>query len=180
MRVVNSGFRNLKSRKLSDLPVFQNPKRASRGLKLFVDDAFRNPTIITFKQIKKFPTVKLTENFKCLEGWEVEGVVWEGVPVSSVLSMMKLNPRFQWLLFGSGNFTWQISMRTGRRKTTILATKMHGKELTSSHGGPLRLVFKGHKCYESIKSVDRITALESRAKPTAELIATSRIRKAVR
>ncbi|HKW04170.1 MAG TPA: molybdopterin-dependent oxidoreductase, partial [Nitrososphaerales archaeon] len=88
----------------------------------------------------------------------------------------RLDYRAPFFLFGSKDFTCQLSRRIAFRKTTILATKMYGKKLTPAKGGPVRLVFQGHKCYESIKSVDRIVLLGKRTKTTARSIATARIR----
>ena len=46
-----------------------------------------------------------------------------------------------------------------------------------SEGGPLRLVFEGHDCYESVKSVDRIVACTDPSEGTAERIAKERLEK---
>lgn len=164
-------------KEVDHLPVFPNTERMSRDLRLFAGNERENPTIISLKDIEKLPKVKLTEDFKCLEGWMVKGVVWEGINVSSILRdwEKKLNHRASFFLFGSGDFTCELSRRKALRKATILATKMHGRKLTPAHGGPLRLVFESHKCYESIKSLDRIVMLEEPVKTTARLIATSRI-----
>lgn len=130
--------------------------------------------------IEKLPRVKLTEDFKCLEGWTVKGVVWEGISVSSILRDWegKLNHSYPFFLFGSGDYTCVLGRRRAFQETTILATKMHGRKLTRARGGPLRLVFRGHECYESIKSVDRIVMLEKPVETTARRIATTRIAKA--
>jgi DMSO/TMAO reductase YedYZ molybdopterin-dependent catalytic subunit len=159
------------------LPIFQRRRRARvfEGLKLVYNNSHRRATTISLKELEGFPTTKLTDDFKCLEGWTVEGVRWEGIAVSNIISKMSLGPKKRWFLFGAENFTCLLSRRRALQKTTLLATKMNGRRLTSAHGGPLRLLFKGRKCYESIKSVDRIIALEEPRKTTAKQIALSRI-----
>lgn len=163
------------STKLLKLPVFNNNRPVFKGLKLMCDDTHYALISLSLKELQSFSTEKLTDDFKCLEGWRIEGVHWEGIPVSSVIAKMKLQPKIRWFLFGAGNFSCLISRRRALKKTTLLATRMNGRKLNSIHGGPLRLVFKGQKCYESVKSVDRIIALEKPQEATARKIAISRI-----
>jgi DMSO/TMAO reductase YedYZ molybdopterin-dependent catalytic subunit len=159
---------------LASLPIFQSKKRAFSGLELLCDGS-RDAITLSLEDLEDLPQVKLTDDFKCLEGWEVEGVRWEGIRVSSILRKMKLSPEIRWFLFRSGTFTSLMSRRKAMSKTTLLATTMNGKKLSSTHGGPLRLVFKGQTCYESIKCVDQIVGLHRPIKTTAESIANSRI-----
>ncbi|HZW56620.1 MAG TPA: molybdopterin-dependent oxidoreductase [Nitrososphaerales archaeon] len=160
-------------RVLKSLPEFRAKKHSSfKGLSIFVDEK----EILKIKNVERYPTAKLTEDFRCLEGWEVKGVAWEGVRVSSLLSEVNLSPKIRWVLFGSGEFTWQIKLGDALKDTTLLATKMNGSSISTVHGGPLRLVFRGQRCFESVKSVDRIVLLKKGVNPTAELIAKSRIR----
>lgn len=163
---------------LAHFPVFPHIKRPPTGLRLLLGSKLK-PITISMKEIEKLPKVKLTEDFKCLEGWMVKDVLWEGVSLSSILGdcEKKLNHPVPFFLIGSGDFTTQLSRQKAFKRTTILATKMRDRKLTPAHGGPLRLVFESHKCYESIKSVDRIMMLEKPVNTTARDIATSRIRK---
>ncbi|MDH2902147.1 MAG: molybdopterin-dependent oxidoreductase [archaeon] len=165
----------MRKRELRGLPVFRNKRDIFKGLKLLYDNSNHNSLTLSSKQLEEFPTIKLTDDFKCVEGWVVSGIRWEGIPVSSILSKMSLTPQVRWFLFGSGNFTCLLSKKRASEGTTLLATRMNGRRLTVPHGGPVRLVFKGQKCYENIKSVDRIIALERPAKTTAKRIAMSRI-----
>ena len=69
-----------------------------------------------------------------------------------------------------------MTIQDASKSTTILARKKFGKTLTESFGGgPIRLVFVGEKCYESVKSVDKITVLSEATEGTARKIATSRL-----
>lgn len=168
---------SIKERKgeLRNLPIFQKKKPVFKGLKLLYNNSHHNAVTLSLNELESFATVKLTDDFKCVEGWVVNGVCWEGIPISSIIGKMKLPPKVRWLLFGSGNFTCQISRSRAMKETTLLATRMNGRKMTPSRGGPLRLVFKGQNCYESIKTVDRILALERPRKTTAKGIAMSRI-----
>lgn len=131
----------------------------------------------TFKDLKKLPTTALTEDFRCIEGWVVKDVLWEGVSVSNLVQRENLKPEVKFLLFCSGNYSTALSLKKAFRKNTILAFKKSSNPFGVYHGGPIRLVFKGHNCYESVKSVDRIIAVSSRVRGTAREIATSRLQK---
>jgi DMSO/TMAO reductase YedYZ molybdopterin-dependent catalytic subunit len=161
-------------RELADLPVFSaGPKTTTRQLSL--EGHFQSPKVLTLQELRRLPKVGLTEDFRCLEGWVVRGVVWEGIRVADVLHLSGLLKDARWILFGSGEFTTVVDVKTASRGNTILAMRKSGKQLTKAHGGPLRLVFESHQCYESVKSVDRIVALSKFTEGTAHGIATSRI-----
>jgi DMSO/TMAO reductase YedYZ molybdopterin-dependent catalytic subunit len=59
----------------------------------------------------------------------------------------------------------------------MLALKKWNKNLEFSEGGPLRLVFEGHDCYESVKSIDRIIVCSNMIEGTAQRIAMERLEK---
>jgi DMSO/TMAO reductase YedYZ molybdopterin-dependent catalytic subunit len=170
-----NSMKESEGKKLRRLPIFQEKKTVFKGLSLIHDESKRETVTLSLEELERSPSVKLTEDFKCLEGWKVEGVRWEGIPLSSVTARMNLSSKVRWFVIGAGNFTCLISRKRASRGSTILASKMDGRKLNSSHGGPFRLVFQGQKCYESIKSVDRIIAIEKPRKTTAERIAVSRI-----
>lgn len=161
---------------LPDLPRHESSKD-SMGGRLTITGLVRNSRVVTFNEINGLPKTKLTEDFQCLEGWVVRDVLWEGVRVSDLFRLVPLDRAAQWVLFGSGEYTAVVSLRTALKGTTVLALKKSGKRLTRNQGGPYRLVFMGHQCYESIKCVDRVVALSEPVEGTARDIATARIRK---
>jgi DMSO/TMAO reductase YedYZ molybdopterin-dependent catalytic subunit len=162
---------------LIDLPVYHLPRLKTKSNKwtLAVQGEVSRPLRITLEEIDNLPTIKLSQDFNCLEGWSVKNVLWEGVRASRVIDSAQLNANAKCILFGSGNYTTMLNLKTALDKTTILARKKFGKELTSSSGGPLRLVFRGQNCYESVRSVDTITALPEISEGTARNIATQRL-----
>lgn len=163
-------------RELQNLPAHQSSPD-SKGRKLAIGGLVRDPSVLTFDEVGKLPKVKLTEDFQCLEGWVVKDVLWEGVRISDLLQPAGLDRAARWVLFGAGEYTAVINLRIALRDTTILALKKSGRRLTRDQGGPYRLVFMGHQCYESVKCVDRVVALSEPIKGTARAIATARIKK---
>lgn len=146
-----------------------------RDQRLAISGEVRDPLALSYNDIWGLPTTRLLEDFRCLEGWVVKDVLWEGVRVSDVLRPGLLRRSARWVLFGSGDYTATLSLETALRSTTVLALKMRGRRLTKDQGGPYRLVFERHECYESVKCVDRIVALSRPIRGTARAIATSRI-----
>lgn len=132
---------------------------------------------LTLNEITKLPTVKLTEDFTCLEGWVVKDVLWEGVPISEIIDREDLKPSAKSLVFCSGGYTVRLDLEIAFKRSTIIALKKWGVILDRSSGGPLRLVFGGHDCYESVKSVDRILVCSDVKEGTAKNIAMDRFGK---
>jgi len=164
-------------RELDELPKFRQSRANDETTKLVIEGEILGTKALSLGEIGRLPTVKLTEDFECLEGWVVRDVLWEGVPISEIVNENDLKPRTKSLLFCSGDYTTALDLKTSFKRSTILALKKGNKKLDVSEGGPLRLVFEGHDCYESVKSVDRIVACANRGKGTAQRIATGRLEK---
>ncbi len=168
-------------KQLADLPDYSAYKKLSAiepklPWKLTIDGKVGKQVQLSIDRIDSLPKVRLTQDFKCLEGWVVKDVAWEGVRVSDVLGLAKIEPGASHVLFSSRDYSSSMTIQDATKSTTIFARKKFGKTLTkSSGGGPIRLVFVGEKCYESVKSVDRITVLSGATEGTARNIATSRL-----
>ena len=144
--------------------------------KLIIDGKVGKHMQLSINRIDNLLKVRLTQDFKCLEGWIVKDVAWEGVRVCDVLRLAILEPEASHILFSSRDYSSSMTIQDASKSTTILARKKFGKTLTESFGGgPIRLVFVGEKCYESVKSVDKITVLSEATEGTARKIATSRL-----
>ncbi|MDG6905553.1 MAG: molybdopterin-dependent oxidoreductase [Nitrososphaerota archaeon] len=168
-------------KQLTDLPDYSTRKTLSAiepklPWKLTIDGKVGKKVQLSIDQIDSLPRVRLTQDFKCLEGWVVKDVAWEGVRVSDVLGLGNIEPEASYVLFSSRDYTSSMTIQDASKSTTIFARKKFGKTLSESlAGGPIRLVFVGEKCYESVKSVDRITVLSEATEGTARSIATSRL-----
>ena len=161
---------------LKNLPKYPTPKRSHERVKLIVQGDVEQPLKLSLKELRSFPTIKLSEDFRCLEGWTVKDVLWEGIPIPYITQATGAKKSSKFLLFRAGKYTYTMKMKTALENNAILALKQSGKWLTSTHGGPVRLVFNRHDCYEGVKWVDRIELLTKQAEDTAERIALSRIR----
>ena len=159
---------------LKDLPSHPPKLRSAKGW-LIVEGEVERPISLSIAKLERLPKTGLTEDFKCLEGWVVKGVVWQGVRLGSVLETAGLKKSAKYVLICSGDFTTTMKLGRSLEKNSILALRKWGKKLSLNDGGPLRLVFEGHQCFESVKSVDRIVVTSEPVKGSAKNIAFARI-----
>jgi len=61
--------------------------------RLRIDGLVEPPLSLRYDDITTLPKVNLTEDFRCLEGWIVRGIVWEGVKASRALKLADLDRR---------------------------------------------------------------------------------------
>lgn len=165
------------TRVLSELPEHKSELSNQKPAALSVSGAVRTPLTISVERLRCLLRVKLSEDFECLEGWVVKGVLWEGIPIKSILQLGGLKKSAKFLLFRSGDYTYGMSLKKALRNNTLLALKKSDRWISRDHGGPIRLVFEGHDCYESVKHVDTIEVLKVRPAYSARQIALSRIDK---
>ena len=158
-----------------DLPRFVEKAFDLSRWRLQVEGLVRRPLSLRYEDIGRLPKVSLTDDFRCLEGWIVRDVVWEGVRVSSVFKLTELAPEATSVMFSSNDYSSVVSISKALEDSTILALGMMGKILDSYNGGPARLVFHEQECYESVKSVEKIQVLASHVEGTAKGIALSRL-----
>ncbi len=160
---------------LKDLPSHPPKLRSAKGWRLVVEGEVERPISLSIAKLGRLPKTGLTEDFECLEGWVVEGVIWQGVRLGNVLETAGLRKAVKCVLICSGNFTTEMKLDRALEKRSILALRKWGKKLSLKDGGPVRLVFEGHRCFESVKSVDRIVVASGPVKGSARNIALARI-----
>jgi len=113
---------------------------------------------LTLADFLALPQTDMVRDFKCVEGWEVPNVPWEGVTVSEIMDRAGVRPEAAYLHFWSddGVYSDQLSVPQARRPEVLLAHKMGGAELPKDQGWPVRLVVPGKWGYKSVKWVGRI------------------------
>jgi len=158
-----------------DLPRFSKQAFDLDAWKLHTGGLVREPKDLGYNDLLALPRVSLTDDFTCLEGWKVKDIVWEGVRLSDVLDLLELKPEAQFIRLASDNFSIVLPLARAMEATTILALRKGGVALDEYHGGPARLVLYGQECYESVKGLNKIEALEMNEEGTAAGIALGRI-----
>lgn len=158
-----------------DLPKFSRRDFDLRAWKLQAGGLIREPLHLEYTDLLALPKIGLTDDFTCLEGWVVKGVVWEGVKLADVLGLLGLKPAARFIRLASDDFSVVLPLARATEATTILALRKDGVSLDEYHGGPVRLVLRGQECYESVKGLNQIEVLEVSEEGAAARIALARI-----
>jgi len=91
---------------------------------LRIEGLVRQPLSLRYEDIGRLPNVSLTQDFRCLEGWIVRGVAWQGVRVSSVFELAELETEATSVMFSSGDYNTVTPISKSLEYSTILALGM--------------------------------------------------------
>ena len=125
---------------------------------LTVGGMVRHPLKLNIADLRSMKRTKLVHRFQCVTGWYVPDVHWEGVRLSEVLERAGVDPRATALRFFSadGVYTESLTLAQAHLPNILVADKMLGANVTSNHGGPVRLYVAPMYGYKSIKWMNRI------------------------
>lgn len=157
------------------LPTTNAPTFDARTWRLRVDGLVRKKRDFDLREILSLPSVRFRDDFTCLEGWMVAGLVWRGVRVSELLHLVSAKAEAKCTLFSSRDYVQCLTIERCMEPTTILAYELNEASLPFEHGAPLRLISKGQECFESVKWVDKIHLTKDYRQSSARHIALNRI-----
>jgi DMSO/TMAO reductase YedYZ molybdopterin-dependent catalytic subunit len=129
--------------------------------------------IFSVAELGALPRTRLTEPFVCEEGWSVNDLTWEGIPLREVLVLCQPLPEARYVRISAGSY-W-IALSLSELDHALLCDRLNGKPLAREHGGPWRLVLSGGACFTSVKWVSALELAAQRGDATAERIARGRI-----
>lgn len=138
------------------LPVHAAHLMNARPSTLRVDGHVENPLELSPTDLNVLAQRLLVDDFTCVEGWSVPGLVWRGVPLRTVLELARVAPDTRWIQASAGEYSVPISLDDARR--ALLALRLGDQQLPFVHGGPVRLVVPGRECFTSVKWLDRLEA----------------------
>jgi len=129
------------------------PSRSRADYRLKVDGLVDQPFTLTYDELVAMPPTKLTRDFQCVTGWRVSDVKWRGVKLRDVLDQVGVADNAHAVRFLSfdGAYSESLTLEQARRNDVILAYELEGKQLSSAHGGPVRLYVAPMYGYKSIK-----------------------------
>ncbi len=130
--------------------------------RLRVEGAVSSPLLLSLEEIKAFPSVTVTSDFHCLEGWVVRDKSWQGISLAAVLQRAGLEPAARYVAVYAADHDGEYSVLLDREQaldpTSVLALAKDGKFLSHGHGAPLRLQIPGAECFTQVKWVVRLEA----------------------
>jgi len=165
---------------LNSLPVFplvNAPRFDPDTWRLRIEGSVNRRQSLSLADLMKLPSVRLQDDFTCLEGWTVKGLEWRGVRVSELLSLASMKQNAKCVLFGSGEYTQELTIERCIEPTTVLAYELNNAPLSFENGAPLRLISKNQDCFESVKWVNTIHVTDQLVQGSAKNIALERIQR---
>lgn len=125
---------------------------------LTVQGAVDQPRTFTLDDLRALPSASQISDFRCVEGWGVDNVRWQGVRFSSIVDLVspKSDAGFVTLYSEGGVYADSLTVAQATLPDVLLAYDMDEKPLTRDHGYPLRLVMPRMYGYKGPKWVNRI------------------------
>jgi len=117
------------------------PSRAQADYFLNVGGFVDKPLRLSYAALLAMTPTNLTKDFQCVTGWRVPDVKWQGVKLADLLDRAGVQPEGKAIRFSSfdGVYTESLTMEQARRPDVMVAYKLEGKDISSDHGGPVRL-----------------------------------------
>jgi len=139
------------------------PEVSRERYRLKVSGLVDRPTTFTLADLEAMPKTAFVKNFHCVTGWEVPNVAWEGVKLSHILDTVGVQPGAVALSFDSYDNadTESLSLDQARLPDVIVAYKMLGANVTTAHGGPVRLYVAPMFGYKSLKWLSGIRVVDT-------------------
>jgi len=141
---------------LDHLPVFSDVTPESQWKRLQVQGLVERPLEFDQESLLALAQQGIAGDFHCVEGWVVPDQQWAGVPVSTLLGLVRPLPEAEYLRFSSGSYNVSLSMQEAESSSVIIALRLNGEALPHEHGGPCRLIAVEKECNFSVKWVDLI------------------------
>jgi DMSO/TMAO reductase YedYZ molybdopterin-dependent catalytic subunit len=112
-----------------------------------------NEANFKYADLRAMEATSLTRDFQCVTGWRVSDVHWRGVKLRDLLDTVGVSDGAGAVRFYSfdGAYSESLTLEQARRNDVILAYELEGKELSTAHGGPVRLYVAPMYGYKSIK-----------------------------
>jgi len=109
---------------------------------------------LNYQEFMDLPRVQVFSDIHCVTSWSKLNNLWEGVSTSTIKELVGIRPEAKYVLVHAHkNFTTNLSLEDFFAPDVLLATQHNGNALSSSHGGPVRLVVPRLYFWKSAKWV---------------------------
>jgi DMSO/TMAO reductase YedYZ molybdopterin-dependent catalytic subunit len=131
------------------------------------------PRVLSAADLAALPRERLAQRFVCEEGWAVERLMWEGIPLHEVLALCAPLPEARYVRVCAG--TYWLALPLDELDRALLCDRLNDAPLAREHGAPWRLVLSGGACFTSVKWVSQLELAAVAGAETAERIARDRL-----
>ncbi|MFD3516590.1 molybdopterin-dependent oxidoreductase [Streptomyces sp. NPDC058657] len=139
------------------------PKKTAEDYRLTVDGLVDRPATYTLAQLRALPQTRLVRDVQCVTGWRVPDTPFEGVRLSHLLALAGVRTeRARAIRFTcfDGTYTESLTLQQAGRGDVLVALRMQDKDVSHSHGGPVRLYVAPMYFYKSAKWLSGITVTD--------------------
>jgi sulfoxide reductase catalytic subunit YedY len=153
----------------------------SRPWSVAVGGLVNKPTTFDLDELLKFPQEERTYRLRCVEGWSMV-IPWIGFPLAKLLEKVEPASQAKYVAFqtlydpkrmpnqSTGVLDWPyvegLRLDEAMHPLSILATGLYGETLPPQDGAPIRLVVPWKYGFKSIKSIVKITLVDSQPPTT--------------
>lgn len=110
------------------------------------------PVRWTLDEMRSLPSRTVTCDIHCVTTWSKLGTVWEGVPLSHVLEVVRPLPDATHVVaHAEEGYTANVPLERLQADDVLLAYAYGGRDLEPEHGGPLRLLVPSLYFWKSAK-----------------------------
>ncbi|WP_079054526.1 molybdopterin-dependent oxidoreductase [Streptomyces graminilatus] len=138
------------------------PHKDADNYQLKIDGLVDRPVTYTLADLRAMPQTRMVRDVQCVTGWRVPGTPFEGVRLSRLLDAAGVRSSAGAVRFTcfDGAYSESLTLDQARRADVIVALRMQDKNLSHSHGGPVRLYVAPMYFYKSAKWLSGITVTE--------------------
>jgi DMSO/TMAO reductase YedYZ molybdopterin-dependent catalytic subunit len=140
------------------------PRPEPGSWRLEVDGLVHEPLALSLQDLQERALRQITADFRCVSGWSVEGVRWEGVHLGRLLETAGVAPEARAVRFSSldGVYEDDLDLNVALADGVLVALRLNGRPLSPERGAPARLVIPFYYGYKGVKWLSRITVVAER------------------
>jgi DMSO/TMAO reductase YedYZ molybdopterin-dependent catalytic subunit len=138
-----------------DLGIHPTVTREAWQLRLF--GLVESETALDWKRLMGLPQMRDVSDFHCVTRWSQLDMAWAGVRARDVIALAKPLPDVQFVtVHGYDDYTTNLPLAALMDDDVLIAHSVHGKPLSTEHGGPIRLVVPKRYGWKSAKWLSAI------------------------
>jgi len=119
------------------------------------------PATFNWSDFMALPQHEFTADFHCVTRWSKLDVKWTGIKVTDFMKLIEVDPKAAHIMEHSfGGYTTNIAIEDFVREENFFAFKAFDEDLSTEHGGPMRLVVPHLYAWKSAKWINGLEFLE--------------------
>ena len=133
------------------------PKVPKDKWELKVYGLVENPVKFTWNELLKLPQVNVVKDIHCVTRWSKFDTKWRGIPVDEIMKIVRPKPNAKFIIaYSYDGYSTNLPVEDVMNEKAMIATEYDGKDITSEHGGPARLLVPHLYFWKSAKWVKAI------------------------